>query len=247
MYRPTARRWKIAPPDPAAAELAARLKTSPLLAQVLLNRGLREPPECVDFLRPSLKCLHEPALLPNLNKAAERVARAVRDRERIVIYGDYDVDGITATAILWHAIRTLGGHVAYYIPHRIEEGYGLNAEAMAQLCDEGAKLIISVDCGVTAVQEVRVACERGVDVIVTDHHEWKCQQGSGSGVQGSGEEGAVDGPSSAPPSSLNPEPRTLNPPSRTSTHDGPSRSRPRPARTRPPLPRPRSRRSRRRG
>ena len=193
MYRPTARRWKIAPPDPAAADLAARLKTSPLLAQVLLNRGLREPPECVDFLRPSLKCLHDPALLPNLNKAAERIARAVRDRERIVIYGDYDVDGITATAILWHAIRTLGGDVAYYIPHRIEEGYGLNAEAMTQLCDEGAKLIISVDCGVTAVEEVKVACARGVDVIVTDHHEWKC----GGVVESSG--GEVEANSPTPP------------------------------------------------
>jgi single-stranded-DNA-specific exonuclease len=172
MYRP--RRWNLAQPDPgSAADLAARLKTSPLLAQVLLNRGLREPQECNDFLRPSLRAMHDPALLPNLTRAAERVARAVRDREKIVIYGDYDVDGITATAILWHAIRILGGVADYYIPHRIDEGYGLNAEAIEQICGEGAKLIISVDCGVTAVEQVRVACERGVDVIITDHHEWR--------------------------------------------------------------------------
>jgi single-stranded-DNA-specific exonuclease len=176
MYRPTARRWNVAPADSSAAgELAARLKTSPLLAQVLLNRGLRDPDACNDFLRPSLRCLHDPFLIPNLPRAAERVARAIRDREKIVIYGDYDVDGITATAILWHAIKALGGVVEFYIPHRIEEGYGLNAEAVAHLCNDGAGLIVSVDCGVTAVEEVKVACERGVDVIVTDHHEWKCR------------------------------------------------------------------------
>ena len=173
MYRP--RRWNLATPDAAsAADLAARLKTSPLLAQVLLNRGLRDPQECAEFLRPSLRAMHDPALLPNLTKAAERVARAIRDRERIVIYGDYDVDGITATAILWHAIKLLGGIVDYYIPHRIDEGYGLNGEAIQQICADGAKLIVSVDCGVTAVDQVKVACECGVDVIVTDHHEWKC-------------------------------------------------------------------------
>ena len=123
MDRPASRRWNVATPDPsAAAALAARLKTSPLLAQVLLNRGLREADDCTNFLRPSLRAMHDPALLPNLTRAAERVARAVRDREKIVIYGDYDVDGITATAILWHAIKTLGGVVDYYIPHRIEEG-----------------------------------------------------------------------------------------------------------------------------
>jgi single-stranded-DNA-specific exonuclease len=203
MDRPTARRWNVATPDPsAAADLAARLKTSPLLAQVLLNRGLREPDECGAFLRPNLKCLHDPFLLPNLPKAAERVARAVRDREKIVVYGDYDVDGITATSILWHAIRALGGVVEFYIPHRIEEGYGLNAEAMAQVCDQGAKLIISVDCGVTAVDEVRVACERGVDVIVTDHHEWKCGrvEGRDSGVGSNAE------PSYSPLPALHPPP-----------------------------------------
>ena len=195
MYRPTARRWTVATPDPAAAaELAGRLKTSPLLAQVLLNRGLREPDACTEFLRPNLRCLHDPFLLPNLRKAAERVARAVRDKEKIVVYGDYDVDGITATAILWHAIKALGGVVEYYIPHRIEEGYGLNAEAVVQVCDQGAGLIISVDCGVTAVDEVKVACERGVDVIITDHHEWKsCRRV----VEGLG--GGVENASSTPP------------------------------------------------
>jgi single-stranded-DNA-specific exonuclease len=168
----TSRRWNLAEPDERARELAERLKTSPLIAQVLLNRGISEIDDCQNFLRPSLKCLHDPATIHDLTKAAERVCRAIKDREKIVIYGDYDVDGITATAILWHAIRLLGGHADYYIPHRIDEGYGLNAQAIEQICNDGAKLIITVDCGITAVGPAKVARERGVDLIVTDHHEW---------------------------------------------------------------------------
>jgi single-stranded-DNA-specific exonuclease len=170
MHRP--KRWIIAPPSDRAPELADRLKTSTVIAQVLLNRGIEQADDCLKFLRPSLKCLHDPALIPNLSKAAERVARAIRDREKIVIYGDYDVDGITATAILWHAIRILGGEVDYYIPHRIDEGYGLNSSAITEIIDGGAKVIVTVDCGVTAVEQAKVARERGVDLIVTDHHEW---------------------------------------------------------------------------
>src|SRR5208282_3535195 len=96
--------------DPAATELAARLKTSPLLAQILLNRGLRDADQCRDFLRPNLKNILDPARIP----------KAITDKEKIVIYGDYDVDGITATAILWHAIRVLGGAAEFYVPHRVE-------------------------------------------------------------------------------------------------------------------------------
>ena len=106
-HRP--KRWNIAEPHPAADELASKLRTSKVLAQVLLNRGMLDMEACLAFMRPSLKCLHDPGLIPNLTKAAERIARAIRDNEKIVIYGDYDVDGITATAIMWHAIR---------IPHR---------------------------------------------------------------------------------------------------------------------------------
>ncbi|MEA2710876.1 MAG: single-stranded-DNA-specific exonuclease [Phycisphaerales bacterium] len=170
MNRP--KRWIIAPPHARAAELAERLKTSPVIAQILLNRGIAQAEECFAFLRPSLKCLHDPGLMPNLPKAAARVAQAIRDKEKIVVYGDYDVDGITATAILWHAIKILGGEVDFYIPHRIDEGYGLNTAAINEIIERGAKLIITVDCGVTAVEQARVAKERGVDLIITDHHEW---------------------------------------------------------------------------
>src|SRR4051794_3985358 len=190
MHRP--KRWNLIPPHPAAADLAGRLKTSPLIAQVLLGRGIEAPDDCTRFLRPSLNDLHKPVLLANLPKAAERVAKAIRDGEKIVIYGDYDVDGITATAILWHAIKVLGGTVDFYVPHRIDEGYGLNAEAITRVCDEGAKLIVTVDCGVTAIEQAKVACERGVDLIITDHHEWRENEAGGSEV-GSGEWGVGSG------------------------------------------------------
>lgn len=170
MHRP--KRWSIAPTDERAPDLAQRLRTSPLLAQILLNRGISDPESCREFLRPTPKGLADPALIPNLTQAAQRIARAIRDKEKIVVYGDYDVDGITATSILWHAIQTLGGEVDYYIPHRIDEGYGLNAEALASICEQGAKVIVSVDCGITAIEQAKVVRERGVDLIITDHHEW---------------------------------------------------------------------------
>lgn len=167
------KQWNIAPRHPAADELAARLKVSPLIAQILLTRGISEPADCQAFLRPSLGTLLRPESLPGVTQASQRIAQAIRDKEKIVIYGDYDVDGITASAILWHAIRVLGGYAEYYVPHRIEEGYGLNAGAIGQLCDQGAKLIITVDCGITAIEPAQVARDRGVDLIITDHHEWK--------------------------------------------------------------------------
>src|SRR5436853_80009 len=167
------KRWTIAPPQAAAAELASCLKTSPLIAQMLLNRGIVSPADCQAFLAPSLHHLHQPALLRGVMRAAERINQAIRSHEKIVIYGDYDVDGITATAILWHAITLLGGDVDYYIPKRLEEGYGLNSEALRQLADAGAKLIVSVDCGITAIDEAKSLCNKNVDLIITDHHEWR--------------------------------------------------------------------------
>lgn len=164
-------RWIVKDPHPSAAELADRLRSSQVLAQVLLNRGLNDTEQCLSFLRPDLKTLHDPGLIPNLPQAAQRIAQAIRDKQKIVIYGDYDVDGITSVAILWHGIRLLGGEASYYIPHRIDEGYGLHPEAITQICDSGAQLIISVDCGVTAIEPARIAKERGVELIITDHHE----------------------------------------------------------------------------
>jgi single-stranded-DNA-specific exonuclease len=172
------KRWRVIDAEDTsasdrAAELARAIGTSPVTAQLLINRGLCECEAARAFLKPTLKDLVEPSLIPGLTDAARIVAQAVRDKKKIVIYGDYDVDGITGSSILWHALKLMGGDVRCYIPHRIDEGYGLNADAVRQLCDEGTQLLITVDCGITAIDPVRVARERGVDVVVTDHHEWK--------------------------------------------------------------------------
>ncbi len=124
-------RWKVAELQAQARDLAARLRVSPVLGQILVNRGITEDADCRSFLSPSLRDLHPPEMLPGLTAAAERVARAVRDGVPIAIYGDYDVDGITATSILFHALTTLGATVRTYVPHRIDEGYGLTPRRSA--------------------------------------------------------------------------------------------------------------------
>ena len=143
-----------------------------LVARVLAARGITDTAVAGDFLDPSLRQLCEPCLLPDADKAAGRIVDALVRGERTVIYGDYDVDGITATTILFHTLRAMapGADVATYVPHRMEEGYGLNAEALKSLAADGAKLVISVDCGVTAAGPALAASEAGLDLIITDHH-----------------------------------------------------------------------------
>lgn len=143
-----------------------------LAGRVLAARGLTDPAACTAFLEPSLLELHDPSLIPDLDRAAARLLEALRAREPVVIYGDYDVDGVSATAILFHMMRALapGADVRSYIPHRVDEGYGLNSPALCQLAADGARVVVSVDCGVTAVEPARAASEVGVDLIITDHH-----------------------------------------------------------------------------
>src|SRR5438034_1550076 len=138
-----------------------------LVAQVLACRGFADT-EMASFL--AARSREEGPPMLDLDRAAERLRRALAGRERIVVYGDYDVDGIAGSAILVRAFRQLGASVAAYIPNRYEEGYGLNPGAPRQLASDGAKVIVSVDCGVTAVKEAALARELGVDLIVTDHH-----------------------------------------------------------------------------
>ncbi|MBY0311958.1 MAG: single-stranded-DNA-specific exonuclease RecJ [Phycisphaerales bacterium] len=144
----------------------------PLINRILSVRGFSNPAEAAAFLSPKLTQLHDPSLIPDLDRAAERIVRAMRDGERIVIYGDYDVDGITATAILFHTIRMIepNADVRTYVPHRLDEGYGLNSAAIAEIAAAGAKVIVSVDCGITAVEPANEAARLGVDLIITDHH-----------------------------------------------------------------------------
>lgn len=163
-------RWEIAPQYEGAAELGRRLGTAPLVGQLLFNRGLSDEAAAKSFLNPSLNDLHDPELLPGTVAAAERIAAAIKAGEKIVIYGDYDVDGITAVAILHSMLKMFGATVGYYVPHRIEEGYGVNSAAVKKVIDTGAKLMITVDCGISADGPLEEAAAAGLDVIVTDHH-----------------------------------------------------------------------------
>ena len=164
------KQWVIRPPHPDAGEFAKSLKVSPLLAQVLINRGITDAHTGAVFLRPKLNELISPELMPGVKPAVGRIKQAVKGRERITIYGDYDVDGITGAAILWQILTLLGADVNYYIPHRIDEGYGLNEEAIQALAQAGTKLLITVDCGITAAKSAELAGRLGLDLIITDHH-----------------------------------------------------------------------------
>jgi single-stranded-DNA-specific exonuclease len=165
------KRWVIQPADSHSTQFAKSLKVSPLLAQVLINRGVTDVQAGSAFLQPRLTQLIDPRLMPGIEPAVRRIKQAVRSREKVTIYGDYDVDGITGAAILWQILKLLGTDVDYYIPHRIDEGYGLNAEAVRLLAKSGTKLLITVDCGVTAFPAAALAGELGLDLVITDHHQ----------------------------------------------------------------------------
>ena len=166
-------RWSPAPPQPLLAEkLAAQLKISPLLGQCLLNRGLSEPPAIEKFLAPRLKNLADPFLLPNLAVAVGRLLLAHERGEPLVIFGDYDVDGVTSTALLLEVLRPLGWQVDAYLPHRMDEGYGLSRDGVENCLKKyPVKLLLAVDCGSTAVETIAWLREIGVEVIVLDHHQ----------------------------------------------------------------------------
>lgn len=165
------REWIIAPPHPERERLAGEARISPVLAQILLNRGIGSAADVQRFFGPQFRELLPPDSLPNAVEAGRRLARAAQAGCRIVVYGDYDVDGVTATAILWWGLKLAGANVDYYVPSRLDEGYGLNADALRRIRAAGADVVVTVDCGVTAVEEARLAHELGLELIVTDHHE----------------------------------------------------------------------------
>jgi single-stranded-DNA-specific exonuclease len=169
-WRPRQRSWEIAPAYQGAGELARRIGTAPLVAQILYNRGIADASAGKAFLNPRLSDLHPPEFLGGCVEAARRIANAVAQKRHIVIYGDYDVDGITGVAILHAALRLVAAEVSYYVPHRLEEGYGVNGQAVAKLARQGAEVLVTVDCGISANEPLAAARAAGLEVIVTDHH-----------------------------------------------------------------------------
>ncbi len=168
-------KWEIAAElDPLLVnQLASQLSLSPVAAGLLASRGLDTKDKAEEFLYPSLNNLLDPFVLPQMDRGVERVMQALRDKEKIMIFGDYDVDGITATSLLFLVLNKLGAEVTYYLPNRLIEGYGLSEEGILEAQRRGVSLIISVDCGITAVEEVIYAKNKGIDTIITDHHEPK--------------------------------------------------------------------------
>jgi len=165
------KQWHILPADNRADELARSLKVSSLLAQVLINRGVNDLDTASSFIRPKLTELISPELMPGANEAVSRIKQAIQKNEKITVYGDYDVDGITGVAILHAILKMLDANVDFYIPHRIDEGYGLNPDAIESLAKSGTNLLITVDCGIGAVETAKLAENLGLDLIITDHHQ----------------------------------------------------------------------------
>lgn len=164
-------RWLLPAPDPAAvAGLSSALRIGPPAAKVLVHRGLGDPAAAGRFLHPVFEDLHDPLRLRDMPAAIARIACAIRGREKILIYGDYDVDGTTAVVLLTKVIELAGGVAGYHVPHRLKDGYGMRPEVVEAAAEQGVKLIVSVDTGIRAIEVVRRANELGIDVIVTDHH-----------------------------------------------------------------------------
>jgi single-stranded-DNA-specific exonuclease len=169
----TNKRWRFLPHDAQRiAQLEQAAGVPPIVAQLLLARGVYDGAAARTFLDSKLTGLRDPESLPGASEAAERIHAAVKDRRKIVVYGDYDADGITGTAILLNCLKLLGADATYYVPNRLEEGYGLNRAALQTLAGRGASLVVSVDCGIASLEEATLARELGLELIVTDHHEF---------------------------------------------------------------------------
>ena len=166
-------KWHIAPPHPEAAARLTAAGYPCLVSAVLASRGIATEEEAAAFLEQEQRLTYSPFLMADMDKAAARVQQALADGEKIAVFGDYDVDGITATCILVDYLQSRGADVLHYIPRRIEDGYGLSCDAIEGLYRKGARLLITVDCGITGVEEVDFANSLGMDVVITDHHECK--------------------------------------------------------------------------
>ena len=167
------RRWRIRPHDTDLISRMMRDSSIPaVLAQLLASRGITEPGLVQGFFDTKLSQLRDPELLPGLSAAADQIIGAVRAGRRLTIYGDYDADGMTSTALLYRCLSLVGANVSYYVPNRMDEGYGLNDTAIERLAQSGTEMLISVDCGIASVAEAQTARRLGVELIITDHHQF---------------------------------------------------------------------------
>jgi len=172
LQHPSRMKWQVCPAHGGPENFPLReLGISPLTCQILRNRGIASPEEARRFLHPTLSDLPDPLAMKDMETAVRRIVQALRQGEKIHLFGDYDVDGVTAAAVLFLFLKKAGGNVDFTLPHRLREGYGLNLEAMKKIHSSGSRLVITADCGISSREEVRWSQEQGMDVIVTDHHE----------------------------------------------------------------------------
>ena len=166
------KKWQIyETDDEKIEELKEKYKLNDLLATILVNRGIDNEEKIRQFLEPTRQDFYDPYLMKDMEIAVERIVKAIENQEKVIIYGDYDVDGITSTTVLKKFLKDLGLEVSYYIPNRLNEGYGLNNKAIEKIVNEGYSLMITVDCGISAIEEIDYANSLGLETIVTDHHE----------------------------------------------------------------------------
>ena len=152
-------------------ELQEKYKINKLLATILSNRGIIEEEQIKKFLQPKRSDFYDPYKMPDMEITVNRIIKAIENQEKTIIYGDYDVDGITSVTVLKSFLEERGLHVGVYIPNRLDEGYGLNKKAVEKIAKEGYTLMITVDCGISAIEEVKYANELGIETLITDHHE----------------------------------------------------------------------------
>lgn len=157
--------------DELVEQISNKFNINKLLAQILINKGIIEEKEIEIFLNPKRNNFYDPFLMPDMEKAINRIINAIQDKEKILIYGDYDVDGITSTTVLKKFLEERGANPEYHIPNRLKEGYGLNKYAIEEIAKNGTQLMITVDCGISAVEETEFAKSLGIETIITDHHE----------------------------------------------------------------------------
>ncbi|HHE37765.1 MAG TPA: single-stranded-DNA-specific exonuclease RecJ [Candidatus Cloacimonetes bacterium] len=172
------KRWRVSEPltleqQEQKVNISKEIKCPEMVAEMLIRKGIVDLPAIDDFFHPNLENIHDPFLFPQMDKAVNRIIKAIKNKEKITIYGDYDVDGTTSTALLYLGLKKLQAIVDYYIPHRMIEGYGLSLSGVEQLKENGTQLIISVDCGINAFEEVDEINSLGMDIIITDHHNPK--------------------------------------------------------------------------
>jgi len=167
----TPSRWHLLPSQPTAQRaLVEALDVPPLVAQLLINRGITSVEAAAQYLHPALERLHDPLLLRDMPRAVARLQQALQRREHIIVFGDYDVDGVTATALVTLLLRAKGANVSSLLPHRLTDGYGLNEQLVQTARQQGARLVITVDCGTTATEEISALARAGIDTIILDHH-----------------------------------------------------------------------------